>query len=114
MLKNIIFTVAVVAGGIAAFAGLAFALNAIGFASLSFWGPKYEEVNRKIVQQSIRRQEGVNEGIAALCLNMRLEKDTEAKKALANLIEVQASATGTELNDATRACVNEAERVLAF
>ena len=93
---------------------LTFFLNALGWLSLSFWGPKYEETNRRIVQQSIRRQEGVNEGIAALCLNMRLEKDPAAKKAFANMIEVQASATGTELNAETMNCKAEAERNLAI
>lgn len=94
--------------------GLLFAINAISLSSLTFWGPKYEEANRKIVQQSIRRQEGVNEGLAALCLNMRLATDESQKKAYANLIEVQASATGTELTTDTINCKADAVRVLGL
>lgn len=96
-------------GGIGA---IAFGFNAIGVASLTFWGPKYEEANRKIVQQSIRRQEGVNEGLAALCMNMRLEPNDASKKAFANMLVVQAEATGTQLTPNTENCVAEAKRNL--
>ena len=113
-MRDIFYGIGAVFGGVAALGLIGFALNALGWASLSFWGPKYEEANRKIVQQSIRRQEGVNEGIAALCLNMKLATDTESKKAYANLIEVQTAATGTELNNATLNCKADAERVLAL
>ena len=113
-MRDYIYAALWTVGGIVAIAGLSFALNAIGFVSLSFWGPKYEEANRKIVQQSIRRQEGVNEGLAALCLNMRLATDKGQKQAYANLIEVQAAATGTELTTDTMNCKAEAERNLAF
>lgn len=109
-MRNVISGIVVVVG----LAGLTFLLNALGFMSLSFWGPKYEEANRKIVQQSIRRQEGVNEGLAALCLNMRLATDKSAKQAYANLIQVQASATSTELTTDTMNCKAEADHVLAL
>jgi hypothetical protein len=113
-MRNVFTVVAALAGAFISLGLIGFALNALGLASLSFWGPRYEEANRKIVQQSIRRQEGVNEGLAALCLNMKLATDNEQKKAYANLIEVQASATSTELTADTTNCKAEAERVLAF
>ena len=113
-MRDVFYGFCAVAGGIITLGMIGFALNAMGWASLSFWGPKYEEANRKIVQQSIRRQEGVNEGLAALCLNMRLATDKGQKQAYANLIEVQAAATGTELTADTMNCKAEAERNLAF
>ena len=93
---------------------ITFTLNAMKLASFSFWAPKYEEARRTVVQQSIRRQEGVSEGIAALCLNMRVEKDPASKKAFANMITVQAGATGTVLSADALACSREAQRELGF
>lgn len=113
-MKNIFYIAISVVGGLAALAAVGFAINALGLASLTFWGPKYEEANRKIVQQSIRRQEGVNEGLAALCLNMKLATDEGQKQAYANLIVVQAGATGTELTGDTLNCKAAAERVLGL
>jgi hypothetical protein len=100
--------------GLLALAGITFGLNAIGLASFSFWAPKYEEARREVVQQSIRRQEGVNEGLAALCLNMRTEQDPASKKAFANMIVVQAGATGTSLTADSLRCKTEAERELGL
>lgn len=113
-MKNTLYAILWCSGGIAALAAVGFALNALGLASLTFWGPKYEEANRKIVQQSIRRQEGVNEGLAALCLNMKLAEDEGQKQAYANMIVVQAGATGTELTGDSLNCKAAAERVLGL
>lgn len=90
-------TAATFVGAVLLFFGVVFGLQAFGYVSYSFWAPKMEEARRTVVQQSIRRQEGVSEGIAALCLNMRLETNPESRKAFANLILVQAGGTGTML-----------------
>lgn len=105
---------AYILAGLLAFAALTFGLNALGYASFAFWGPKYEEARRTIVQQSIRRQEGVSEGIAALCLNMKLETNPESRKAFANMILVQAGATGTELSKDAFACKQLAQTELGL
>lgn len=95
-------------------AGLSFAGNAMGLWNLTFWGPKYEEARRVIDQQSIRRQEGVNQGLAALCLNMRLEEDPASRKAFADLILVQTGATGTPLTGDSLKCEGEAKAELGL
>jgi hypothetical protein len=92
--------------------GLSFVGNALNLWNLSFWGPKFEEANRQIVQQSIRRQEGVSNNIGALCLNMKTEKDPASKSAFANLIVQQATGTGTTLTADAQACVADAKRNL--
>ena len=89
-----------------------FLLNGAALGSLIFWGPKFEDARRNIEQHSIRRQEGVSEGIGALCLNMKLEKDLDAKKAFATLIVQQATATGTVLTPAADVCVEEARSIM--
>ena len=105
---------AIAAAGVLGVTALGFATNAINLASLSFWGPKYEEARRKIEQQSIRRQEGVSEGVGSLCLNMRLETDPGRKKAFATLISQQTSATDTPLSADAERCKNEAESALGL
>lgn len=106
--------VACTLGGLLLFAAVTFGLNALGYASFSFWAPKYEEARRNVVQQSIRRQEGVSEGIAALCLNMKLEADPMSRKAYANMIIVQAGATGTELSADAANCKADANKELGL
>ncbi len=101
-------------GGLVLFAAITFGLNALGYANFAFWAPKMEEARRTVVQQSIRRQEGVSEGIAALCLNMKLEANPESRKAFANMIVVQAGATGTELSNDAFACKILAEKELGL
>ena len=93
---------------------LSFILNGFGLISLSFWGPKFEEANRQITQQSIRRQEGVSEGIGALCLNMRTATDAGAKKAYAHLIIQQGVANNTILDGEAQGCVADANRELSL
>jgi hypothetical protein len=99
---------------VAVWGAIGFATNAINLASLNFWGPKYEDARRNVVQHSLRRQEGVSEGIGALCLNMRLEKDLASKSAFATLIVQQATATGTQLTAEAESCKLEAQRQLGL
>lgn len=113
-MKQVLGWIGALIGGLLLLGLVTFVLNAMGFASFSFWAPKMEEARRKVVQQSIRRQEGVSEGIMGLCLNMRLEKDQASKKAFANMIVVQAGATGTELSADASACKTEAQRELGL
>lgn len=113
-MNDVLKVIGTVVVGLILIAAVTFALNGLGLVSLKFWGPKYEEGRRQIVQQSIRRQEGVSEGIGALCLNMRLEKDLASKSAFANLIVQQATATGTQLTPDAQTCVSEAQRTLGI
>lgn len=78
------------------------------------FGTYAEESRRIIDQQSVRRQEGVSQGIVALCTNMRIERDPASKKAFANLIVVQAGGTGTPISPDALACKVEAENQLAL
>lgn len=100
------------AAGVAGVCALSFAATGANLASLNFWGPKYEDARRNIEQHSIRRQEGVSEGIGALCLNMRTAKDEAGKNAFADMIVMQGTAAGTQLTPQADACLIEAQRQL--
>lgn len=111
-MRNVLSIGGLIFAGIVGIAAVSFVANGLGLASLSFWGPKYEEANRKIVQQSIRRQEGVSNGIGELCLNMRLEKDSDSKQAFARLIVQQAASYDTALTTDAEDCKAEAKQLL--
>jgi len=111
-MRDLFATIAALLIGIAILTAVGFELNYAGLASLNFFGPKYEDAQRNIVQHSLRRQEGVSEGIGALCLNMRLASDFASKRAFAELIIQQASATGTTLTPPAGSCVSEANTLV--
>jgi len=113
-MKTVLGWFAAVAVGLLAMIALSWVLNAAGLASFKFWAPRYEEARRQVTQQSIRRQEGVSEGIGALCMNMRLATDDPSKKAFAHLIVQQGVANNTILDSEAQGCVTDAQRTLGL
>lgn len=72
--------------------------------------PFAEETSRLTESNSRRRVDGVNAGLAALCLNMRREADPNSKRAFASMILTDASSFQRQdlITPDNQACIAEA------
>lgn len=98
----------------------------LGFAALLLigWGTSWfglvakrpmakyaEETNRLVESESRRRIDGVNQGIAQLCLNMRRDESASGKRAFAAMILADANSFQKPelLTPDNQACIAEAK-----
>lgn len=88
---------------------MGYGLGWFGLAANRQMAPYAEETSRITTQRSIRRQEGVNQGVGELCLNMRLEREDASKRAFAHMIVTTATPNDQSILTAeNRECRNEA------
>lgn len=74
--------------------------------------PFAEETSRLTESNSRRRIDGVNQGLAHLCLNMRREADANSKRAYASMILTDAASFQRQdtITLDNQACIAEARR----
>lgn len=70
-----------------------------------------EETSRLTESNSRRRIDGVNQGIAQMCLNMRRESDANSKRAFASMILTDAASFQRQdlITTDNQACIAEAK-----
>lgn len=99
---------------IAAIVAIVLFVYALSFSGLAFQRltqPYAEETRRRTYENSAAHQEGVEQQIAAYCLNMRTAKAPGDKKAFASFITSEASTFNGEgsLSPETQKCIAEAQ-----
>lgn len=106
-MKLTLATIAAIVGLLALIA----ALTWFGLGMNRVTQPFAEETSRLTESNSRRRIDGVNYGIASLCLNMRREADPNSKRAFASLILSDAASFQRQelLTPDNQACIAEAQ-----
>jgi hypothetical protein len=86
-------------------------LTALGLGVNRVAAPIAEETSRLTESNSRRRIDGVNQGLAQLCLNMRRSDDPNTKRAFAAMILTDAASFQRQdtLTSDNMACVAEAQ-----
>ena len=103
-------TLYIIAGLIGALA-IVSALSWFGLGMNRVTQPFAEETSRLTESNSRRRIDGVNQGLAQLCLNMRRETDENSKRAFASLILTDAASFQRQdlITPSNQACIAEAQ-----